>query len=193
MISVPGGCLSTRQTLDLGFVKLVALPFRVNWKQNLAWICKPWRLLWVLGDPQASRERKKLLDFFKFAKTLSSTQHIGLKSSRLDYTIEAIQTESFESTADAVEKARMRYGQLAYVQGHQKAVEMFYDRIVQIMVRCARKVGIPWAAIRPLGTAGGMAFVPIGNGPRVRGVCLDDLPVHIAPAATDMPEAQYSE
>lgn len=175
-----------RKTLDLGFVKLVAMPFRVNWKENLTWKCKPWQILRVLLQP--AEERDRMLRQCEFSKSVCSTHNVALKLkhgrhlSRVDYTVEVIQTNSFERVAEEVERDRMKAGQTSYVAHFEEAVETLYERIIEVMVQYAHKINAPWATVRAIGQTGIMAFLPVGRySHKVRGLSLANVPAHIVP------------
>lgn len=180
--------LGAQQTLDLGFVKLTALPFRPNWKEIVAFKCKGNKLSTLL----ASADRKKLLSEIDFPEVVSSPHNVSLagvlsgKLRRLHYTIEAVPTQQFENTADFMERARMLTGHSSYVAHYEQTVEKFYNEILASMDHYLWKTGAPWAEIRAVSTTGLMSFLPISrHRARMRGLSLDNIPKHIAAPDSD--------
>jgi hypothetical protein len=175
--------LEHRQVMDLGFVKLAALPFRINWKEIISFKCRPWKLIRLFN--LSARERDKLLRQLGFEAVACSVHNIGLRGGqvrRVDYTIEALPTNVFERTADTVEGERMKAGRTSYVAYYEEAVEIFYSFIVDAIENYVRKVNTSWAAVCQIGKSGVLGFLPVSRWrAKVRGIPLCDLPEHIAP------------
>lgn len=180
----PRWLLEYHQPIDLGFVQLMAVPFRANWKEIVMFKRKPDGLLKALLAP--GRECFRLLSDLRFGATLCSVQNIALcgtaKHSRIDYTIEAVANEAFDRAVDQIEDDRAERG--GYVARHSKAVEKLYDQIVDCLVRYAKKTQAAWAAVHHGSTVGSPTFVP--SIPRCfTGSSLSNLPVHIVPTGND--------
>lgn len=181
----PWWLVKYRRTIDLGFARLSAFPFRENWKEIVMFKRKQDKLLHALLSPTRAI-RMSRLGAIRFPATLCSLHNIAVrgmaKKCRLDYTIEAMTTDDFESVVDVIEGDRLREGE--YVQQHGKNVEHLYDSIIECLVHYARKTQAAWAAVRKGGVGGSDAFVP-DKARRFQGVPLDDLPVDIVPAGDD--------
>lgn len=182
--------LLDRQSIDLGFVKLVALPFRVNWKEIISFKCRPWKLSNIMGRRKA--DRRVILDQLGFPGIACSPHNIGLPNRpgaflrRLDYTIEAIPHQSFEAAVEVAEKERMRLGRTGYVAQYEDAVEKLYDNIIDSLAHYTRKVHSAWATVREVRCSGVLSFLPVSrHAVKVRGVPLSKLPVHLCPPDSD--------
>lgn len=182
--------LEMRQPLDLGFVKLIALPFRANWKEIIMFKCRPWKLERVLRSP--ADVRAEALQHYGFQKVACSLHNIGLKQGssyrlrRLEYTIEALPTEKFEQAVNEAERERMRAGHTSYVAQYEEGVETLYDQIVLLLAHYSRKISASWATVREFGRGGVLAFLPVGrHSAKVHGLAISDIPAHIVPPITD--------
>lgn len=177
--------VSCQEPLDLGFVRLVALPYRTNWKDIVAFKCKPNKLPKLLRLNLSVR--KQALSTIGFEEVVTSPHNVGLAGQvetrlrRLHYTIEAIPSQQFESEVDHIEKNRMLSGHSSYVAFYEQTVEKFYDDIVATMDNYLRKATSPWAAVRPLVDTGLVAFLPISrHRVQLRGIPIAELPQHLA-------------
>lgn len=177
-----------RKTLDLGFVKLVALPFRINWKEIVNFKGRPWKLASILRAPRSVR--KELLERMSFPAMVCSQQNIGLRGignndqRRIEYTIESIPQSSFDNRVDDIEEERMWPGETSYVAEFESAVKHHYESIVDAMVHYVKKVAAPWARVSACGKDGRLSFLPVSRWKdKVRGVRLSDIPAHIIPPA----------
>lgn len=179
--------LLERQVMDLGFVRLAALPFRINWKEIISFKCKPWNLLGIFR--LKDKERDKMLDRLGLQAIACSVHNVGLRLGnprRVEYTIEALPTKSFEAAADKAEEERIKTGRTAYVAFYEEAVELFYSFIVEALGNYVRKVVVPWGAVSQFGKSGLLGFLPVSRWrAKVRGVFLCDLPAHIVPPVSD--------
>lgn len=180
--------LMSRNAIDLGFVKLVALPFRGNWKEIITFKGKPWKLLRILRNPKDVRDGA--LHQIGFEQMAASIHNTGLTygDRRLEHTIEAITTPAFEKVADEFEGERMKEGKRSYIAQYEQAVEQLYDYVVEAMSVYAKKVCSTWAHVRERGRSGVLAFLPANRwSHKVRGVPLCDMPTHIVP-----PDSNFS-
>lgn len=180
--------LLERQVIDFGWVRLFALPFRANWKEIVMFKCRPWKLGSVLREKP--RLRDALLKRLGFQRVACSVHNVALLNrrveGRLDYTVEAVTTDSFERTADTVESDRMKSGQTSYVGHYEEAVEVLYDRIVEALANYVRKVETTWATVRAVGGGSVLTFLSVSRQrAKVRGLPLADLPAHIVPPLSD--------
>lgn len=180
--------LEYRKVLDLGFVRLVALPFRINWKEIVSFKCRPWKLKHIFSGMQ-TRERDKLLKQLGLESIACSVHNVGLRVGevrRLDYTIEAIPQPSFEKTANTIEAERMAAGRTSYVAYYEEAVELFYNHIVEALANYIHKVHASWASVSQIGKSGVLGFLPVSRWrAKVRGIPLCDLPAHIIPPVSN--------
>lgn len=186
----PVWMIKQRKPLDLGFCRLLAVPFRANWKEVVRLKARESgiKLLALMKLPKA--ERDKALKDSGLPELLSSPHNIGLRrgwkangqSARLDYTLEVIAADKFETKANAVEAERQSHGSTEYVAHYEDSVEALYNYLVQALSSFVRKVASPFAQVCEGGRAGSLRFLPVsGRKIRVRDKTLRDYPVHIVP------------
>jgi len=181
----PRWLVQYNQPINLGFVDLLAVPFRANWKEIVLFKGKANKLIEALL--KTGRECRQRLTSMRFPATLCSPQNIalcgGVKSvARIDYSIEAVSTEDFDEAIEKIEGERMEAGD--YVAQHSKSVERLYESIIECLARYARKTQAAWAAVRKGGNGSEPTFVPSVSR-AFNHVCLTNMPVDIIPADSD--------
>lgn len=192
----PAWMIEQKRPLDLGFCRLLAVPFRANWKELVAYKARVFgvKLAGLMRLPAA--ERGPALKAAGLPELLSSPHNIGLRrgwkangeSIRLDYTIEAIAGDKFDSAANAIEAKRQSRGSTGYVAEYEQTVESLYDYLVQAMGAYLRKVAAPFAQVCEGGGDGLLRFLPVsGRKIRVRDKALRNHPTHIVP-----PDSSFS-
>lgn len=185
MDAAPKWMLEERRPLDLGFCRLIAVPFRANWKEIVAFKFKRWKLLGLFGLPQA--DRWTALDEAGLPEALCSPHNVGLRRGvigkdtiRIEYQLEAIPSRKFESAVTAVEVARITCGTTSYVASWEKTVESLYRHLVDALETYLHKTALPFAKVSERGRAGLLRFLPTsGLTSKLRGVALRHLPVNI--------------
>lgn len=186
----PVWMIKQRKPLDLGFCRLLAVPFRANWKEVVRLKAREGgiKLQAMMSLPKA--ERDKALKESGLPELLASPHNIGLRrgwrdngqSVRLDYTLEVIAADKFETKANAVEAERQSHGSTEYVATYEDSVEALYNYLVQALVAFVRKVASPFAEVCEGGRAGSLRFLPVsGRKIRVRDKTLRNYPIHIVP------------
>lgn len=175
--------IGRRTPVDLGFCKLVAVPFRANWKEIVCYKLRKLGLLKALGEESAEAIKE-----LKIPETLCSAQNIAVRrgtfrdSRRIDFTIEAVPSKEFEKAVSKRECKRSALGRTSYVASYEKAVEGLYDEILDILRSYLKKVHLPFARISESRNTGGLRFIEtVGVRARAHGVNLRNLPVHIIP------------
>lgn len=187
------------EPVDLGFVKLIAIPFRANWKEIICFRLGKLRLTKYLTGAdklgkgnRGDKEGRRHLSDHGFPELLCSPLNIGLKGARtgeglrrLDYTIEAVPSKRFEIQIGAIESARKAPGGMNYVRAFEKRVEQLYDQIIEILQAYLKKVDLPFARISERGINGIPGFVETsGIYARAHNANFRRLPVHIIPPRT---------
>lgn len=173
------------RTIDLGFARLMALPFRANWKEIVLWKGKPSGLARALTLRRPERTRS--LASVRLPAMLCSPDNVALHggvlpSARIGYCIEAVADPSFDAEVERVECRRIEQG--GYVKRFQKEIEDRYETIVECLAHYAKKVHAAWATVRASSPGGGLAFFPI-RAHSVRDVPLSDIPADIIPTGSD--------
>lgn len=178
--------LQHRKPLDLGFCRLLATPFRANWKQIVAFKFKHKKLRGLLALPED--ERWKALEEAGLPDTLTSPHNVALRRgrkseedvARIDYTIEAIASDTFETIANRIEGRRMARGGAAYITEFEETVAALYQSLALAMRSYLAKVAAPYAEVRNRGSTGIFGFVPVlGRKQKVRHTPLTALPIQL--------------
>lgn len=173
-----------RQPIDLGFVRLMAFPFRANWKEIVLFKKKSADIIKALLSPRLIRSQR--LTSMRFAATLCSPHNVALRGgaeySRIDYSIEAMTTPGFDRNVESIEGDRIRQGN--YAGQYSKAVEKIYDSIVDCLVLYAKKTQSAWAKLHQSSSGCGTSLFPT-RAREFNDVPLSDLPVDIIPAGND--------
>lgn len=179
----PKWMVANRMALNLGFVKLVAVPFRVNWKEIVAYKMKRHKLQGLLALPRS--ERGEALENAGVPGVLCSPDNVGLHKGsnyKIEYTIEARPLKSFDSVAGVIESQRLACGTTSYVASFEKTVEKHYHDLLDILERYLKKTNAAYARVSERGNAGVLRFLPTrADKIKVRGVNPRQLPVSIVP------------
>lgn len=175
--------VENRKALDLGFCKLLTVPFRPNWKEIVAFKYRKWRLLGIFN--MSRKEKAEKLEEIDMPSAMCSLHNIAINNKRgsnytLQYTLEAIPGARFEADVWTVEKKRQACGTTSYVANFEKTIESLYHNLVDALEAYLRKTSKPFARISEGGKSGYLRFVPTsGLKVKIRGVLLRNLPVHI--------------
>lgn len=174
--------IEARKPLDLGFCRLLAVPFRPNWKEIVAFKFRRWHLLKIFNGPQ--RDKLSALEEARVPQALCSLHNLGIhrhwRGYRIDYTLEAIPGKAFEKAINKVEEHRLACGTTSYVASFEKTVETLYPHILAALETYLRKIGAPFARVCERGAAGILRFLPTkSQSIKVRGMELRHLPVRI--------------
>lgn len=184
--------IEQHKPIDLGFVKLIAVPFRANWKEI---VCFKLRKLGLLKHLKEEVGQAQDGDGAGLPETLCSPHNVALRRewqrqrgfkmvSRVDYCIETITSKDFEHQVTRIETKRRSIGHTAYVGFYEKTVERLYENLLEILRAYRRKIGYPFARIHQSSITGGLRFVEtVGIKARAYGRNLRDIPVHIVPPA----------
>lgn len=184
----PKWLIEHRQPLDLGFCRLIAAPFRANWKEIVSFKTKFMKLRSLLRLPED--QVWKELENIDMPGILTSPHNVGLRRGwrneadvvRIDYTIEAIPSEKFESEANRIEGKRMARGGAAYITEFEDTVEALYKSLVLALRSYLAKVAKSYATVLPGVKSRILGFVPVvGRKVEVRGTALSRLPIHLTP------------
>lgn len=179
----PKWMLTHRRELDLGFCKMVAAPFRPNWKEIITAKYRKWNLLTIFNKP--SQNNRKELEEAGLPEALCSPENIGLKKGStkcnlLHYTLEVIPGRQFENAVNVIEAERRACGSLSYVASFEKTVEAIYGHLLEALENYLHKTQAPFARVSEGGAAGVLRFLPtVGNAVKVHGVGIRRLPVYI--------------
>ena len=188
--------IDDHMVMDLGFAKLIAVPFRANWKEIVCFKLRKLGLLGVLKEGGTNLESEN--DSAGLPEILCSPNNIALRRekerkfaqkgyhdmTRIDYSIEVVTSKRFEEEVAKVECRQRSIGHTAYVSYYEKTVERIHDSILEILRAYRKKIGYPFARVCDSSRSGGLRFVEtLGIRARAHGRNLRDLPVHIVPPA----------
>lgn len=184
----PAWMLDNKQPLELGFCQLVALPFRVNWKEIVAFKCKSWKLRKLFFENKVDADLHAKLAELKMPSVMCSPQNIGLSRGKLEHTLEVIPTKKFQEAVDKSESQRMSCGWNAYVAHYEESVEKYYHLMVRALGTFIKKASVPFARVHGSSVSGVVRLLPVGGKQAlIHGVAVKDLPRHIIP-----PDSNFS-
>lgn len=179
--------LEKRNAIELGFCRLIAAPFRSNWKEIVACKFKNFKLLTIFNEHTPKGERMKALKDLGMPEALCSPHNIAMHSKRIgriEYIIEAIPGPTFEREVNRVETKRMAGGGSSYVAQFEKTVKTLYKHLLDALDAYLHKARSPFARVCESSRNGDICLVPtIGQNVKVHGVALRERPVYIIPPA----------
>lgn len=180
----PKWMVEHRRPLDLGFCRLIAAPFRANWKEIVTFKTKYLKLRSLLRLPE--EQVWKALEDVGLPSILTSPHNIGLRRGwknetdvvRIDYTIEAIPSEQFESAVNRIEGKRMSRGGAAYITEFEDSVEALYKSLAMALRSYMAKVARPFAQVGESSNGRVLGFLPVNTRKvAVRNTPLNRLPI----------------
>lgn len=181
----PKWMMENRQALELGFCRLVAVPFRANWKEIVAFKFRKWKLMSIFNSPQ--KDQREALEEAGMPAAMCSLHNIGLDHGKghVHYTLEAIPTKKFEKAVKLVEGRRLACGRTSYVAQYEKSVEKLYHHLLDALETYLRKTAAPFAKVSACGDSSVIRFMPaITSKVKVRNTALNQIPCHIIPPAS---------
>lgn len=178
--------LEKRRPIELGFCRLIAAPFRCNWKEIVSYKLKKFNLLSIFKMSQ--RQRTQELENIGMPGTMCSPDNVALKrgSNRIEYTIEAIPTAKFENEVARVETYRMAAGRISYIEHFERTVRHLYANLLESLKVYMRKKTAPFATVHEGRDDLRPCFMPTTMRPsQMRNLGLGDTPVYIVSPASD--------
>ncbi len=193
----PVWMMESRRPLDLGFCKVVALPFRANWKEIVRAKFSTYKLAGLFRLP--NYQQRQAMEDAQLPQALCSPHNIGMyraggnsaTTRRLHYTLEAIPTGRWENAVNIVEGKRVSCGGTSYVANFEQTVERQYDLILASLSNYVRKISAPFARVFESRQTGNLKFVPTKRPEELRGVDPRHIPVDIV--APDSPFSVLGE
>lgn len=183
----PTWMLRHRKPIELGFCRLIAAPFRSNWKEIVSFKCRGFRLPSILSLNYT--RMMQLLEGIGMPGIMCSPDNIGMSTTNenyhIDYVIEAIPTVKFEKAVHALETERIACGDTTYVSLFEETVEILYRYLLQALESYCKKAAQPFAQLCASSISGVSRLLPIvRRKATVGGVRATDLPVNIIPPTT---------
>lgn len=178
----PKWMLDNKQPLELGFCQLVAMPFRANWKEIIAFKCKGWKLRRLFSESKTDEDLHQKLADLKMPSVMCSPQNIGLVKGRLQHTLEVIPTKRFEEAVYESEGRRLACGWNSYVAHFEESVEKYYHLMVRAMGNYIKKAAAPFARVHGGSVSGVVRFLPVGGKQAlIHGIRVENIPVYCIP------------
>lgn len=182
----PDWLLTQHKPIDFGFFRLVAFPFRHNWKEIVSFKCRKWNLRSIFS----TKEYKHDLERLGLPAVLCSPHNISMSKTKphYGYTLEALPSSSFDQLVEEYEMDMVSCGKKTYAAHFEHTVEKLYEHMVEALRNYTKKVSAPFAKVSLSGETGNVSFLPVGGGTiKVHGVDVRQLPVHIVP-----PDSSFS-
>lgn len=169
-----------RKPIDFGFCRMVALPFRTNWKEIVLFKARSLKLGQLLQWKKEPRE--KALKELEFDGILCSPHNMGMRQRTVTYTLEALPDQSFDRQTYLIEKERKEKGTATeYIEQFERTVESLYEFILQALALRIKKMALPFGAICERGKRGILGLLPAGRKAVMREMDANGIPVHIVP------------
>ena len=162
-----------KKPLDLGFIKLIPMPYRANWKEALA--VRFGSLIHVFRKP--TEERHQDLTVCGFYSALASPKLLAIDRDKnfIDWTIEMIPSDEMTRTAQQHEHARrQKIGPGSYASNMLQTMAAHLNATLDIMKFYAGRISIPPASAREGKTFVSTVLLPAVQLGRVRpgrGIC----------------------
>lgn len=156
--AMPAWLLSGKP-LNLGFSRIVALPYRRNWKELLMARCPT-----LKKSLMVSGARRLLLAFTAASRMIRLSELTECrerqKRSMFTWTLEVIHDSSWEKTCEEVEgEAAARLGPIAYVKRWANRVSQLEERIYEVLAAHVAKETAPTCRVYWRRGERGMRFV----------------------------------
>lgn len=149
--------LEDLKPLDLGFVRLAALPYRANWKQIL--LAKFPKIIRFFKMPKEKRDVSLALTDYVVEIKNSDLWAIDKKENYFHWTIEAIPTRTWHKYAEQKERNRLTsLSRSQYARAWARLIQKLEPRINDAMEHFILQTAIPCGAVLP-GTHYGPAIV----------------------------------
>lgn len=181
----PKYMVETKRHIDFGFCRAAALPFRINWKEIVAFKCRSWKLKDLFTKSEDDSDLKAKLEALGLQTILCSPDNIALSNGRVGYTLEVVPTVRFKAEVEKEEARMQASGHTNYVANFEYTVEKLYDFMVQALGNHVKKAAQAFAKVRRSGTTGVIRFLPVGSTQmEICGIPYRNLPTNIIPPAT---------
>lgn len=176
--------LEKRKAVDLGFCRIIAAPFRANWKEIIAFKLGAKKLL-SLFSQHHDGELLKEFEKVGLPEVMTSPHNIGLRDRRVDYVMEVTPTPRFEKFVKEFSARIVARGHTSHVQHYEQMVESLYRELVASLRYYIKKVSAPFARVCEGGSSGIVSLQPAQRSRfKSRRLPLAHLPKRIIPTAS---------
>lgn len=166
-----------KKPIDLGFVKIHAVPYRANWKEIL--LARFRDIAWVFNSNKETKENA--LRQTKFYEQLCTLELMAIDRTRrhIYWTIEAVPTKKFEEEAAEIEMTKQAGGDTIYIKMYEKLVSAISPRLVEIFANYVQKASRPFPQISNGMGAGSQKLVPYSGPKRAVPQSGRNIPCHV--------------
>lgn len=135
-----------KKPIDLGFVKIFAVPYRANWKEIL--LARFRDIAWVFNSNKETKENA--LRETKFYQHLCTLELMAIDHYKhfIHWTLEAIPTKLWEREAAEIEMTKQAGGDSTYIRLYEKLVAQLAPRLVEIFSSYVQKTASAFGEIR---------------------------------------------
>lgn len=139
MREAPSWLMAKKKPVDLGFVKIYAVPYRANWKEILL-ARFPNAYWWMKYRSKPGFENG--LDNENVRAQMAAVEMQAIHGSHhyLHWTLEVVPTEDWEKAVREHEKMKMASGRTEYVKSVERTIESLSSTILEIFTSYLEKV-----------------------------------------------------
>lgn len=182
--AAPRWMLEKRKPVDLGFCRILAAPFRGNWKEIISFKLGASKLLSLFSNYR-NGELMKELESVGLPEVMTSPHNIGLRARRIDYVLEVTPAPRFEKFANEFSHKVITLGHSSHVQHYEQMVENLYADLVEALRYYIKKVSTPFARVSHGFGSGLVRLLPaVRKTFKSRRLPLADLPQRIIPTTS---------
>lgn len=166
-----------KKPIDLGFVKIHAVPYRANWKEIL--LARFRDIAWVFNSGKETKENAlRVSKFYEHLCTLE-LMAIDRYKRHIHWTIEAVPTKLFEEETAEIEMTKQAGGDTIYIKMYEKLVSAISPRLVEIFANYVQKASRAFPQISNGLTVGSQKLVPYAGPKRAVPQSGRNIPCHV--------------
>lgn len=166
-----------KKPIDLGFVRIFALPYRVNWKEIL--LAKFRDIAWVFNSNKETKDNA--LREARFNEHLCRLEMLSIDRTKMHihWTLEAVPTKQWEKDAAEIEMTKQASGDTVYIKMYEKLVAALAPRILEVFTSYVQKVSRPFPEICKGSKPGSKKMVPYRGEKKMLPKIGGNIPVHV--------------
>lgn len=127
-----------KRPIDLGFVKILAVPYRANWKEIL--LARFRDIAWTFNSNKETRDQA--LRQTKFYESLCTLELMAIDRTKrhIYWTLEALPSKQWEDESAEIEMTKQAGGDTTYIKLYEKLVATLSPRILEIFANYVQKI-----------------------------------------------------
>jgi len=174
-----------KKPIDLGFVRIFALPYRANWKEIL--LAKFRDIAWVFSSNKETKDNA--LREAKFNEHLCRLEMLSIDRQirHIHWTLEAVPTKQWEKDAAEIEMTKQASGDSVYIKLYEKLVAALAPRILEVFTDYVQKVSRAFPEICSSGKSGSQKLVPYRGEKKLLPKIGGNIPVYVS--VSDKPQS----